>query len=183
MRDWRPEHLIVRIDRTDPSKNIVRGFLAYEKLLAHHPELKGRVQFWAFLQPSRQDVAAYRNYVRRVRKILSDLDYQTYLGLFENMVLHEPMFPELLIYLDCQPETAMARIRRRGRPMEQGVKLDYLKALQQAYYEFLDEMKTFGVSVLKVDWDEFMPLSQLVGTVRKHRESLPPQPAARAYFR
>src|SRR5207247_550670 len=36
LRDWRPEHLIVRIDRTDPSKNIVRGFLAYEKLLAHH---------------------------------------------------------------------------------------------------------------------------------------------------
>src|SRR5207245_10879711 len=38
LRDWRREHLIVRIDRTDPSKNIVRGFLAYAKLLAHHPE-------------------------------------------------------------------------------------------------------------------------------------------------
>src|SRR5881396_22328 len=67
LRDWRPEHLIVRIDRTDPSKNIVRGFLAYEKLLAHHPELKGRVQFWAFLQPSRQDVALYRDYLRLIR--------------------------------------------------------------------------------------------------------------------
>ena len=67
LRDWRPEHLIVRIDRTDPSKNIVRGFLAYEKLLVYHPELKGRVQFWAFLQPSRQDVAAYREYLRLVR--------------------------------------------------------------------------------------------------------------------
>jgi len=67
LRDWRPEHLIVRIDRTDPSKNIVRGFLAYEKLLAHHPELRGRVQFWAFLQPSRQDVAVYRDYLRLIR--------------------------------------------------------------------------------------------------------------------
>src|SRR2546427_7503133 len=69
LRDWRPEHLIVRIDRTDPSKNIVRGFLAYEKLLAHHPELEGRVQFWAFLQPSRQDVAADRHYLRKVRQV------------------------------------------------------------------------------------------------------------------
>lgn len=76
LREWRPEHLIVRIDRTDPSKNIVRGFLAYEKLLAHHPELKGRVQFWAFLQPSRQDVAAYRNYVRRVRQTVQRINAQ-----------------------------------------------------------------------------------------------------------
>jgi trehalose 6-phosphate synthase len=76
LRDWRPEHLIVRIDRTDPSKNIVRGFLAYEKLLAHHPELRGRVQFWAFLQPSRLDVAVYRNYVRRVRQVVQRINAQ-----------------------------------------------------------------------------------------------------------
>ena len=76
MREWRPEHLIVRIDRTDPSKNIVRGFLSYEKLLVHHPELKGRVQFWAFLQPSRQDVALYRNYVRKVRQTVARINAQ-----------------------------------------------------------------------------------------------------------
>ncbi len=76
LREWRPQHLIVRIDRTDPSKNIVRGFLAYEKLLAHHPELKGRVQFWAFLQPSRQDVAVYRNYVRKVRQVVQRINAQ-----------------------------------------------------------------------------------------------------------
>jgi trehalose 6-phosphate synthase len=76
LRDWRPKRLIVRIDRTDPSKNIVRGFLAYEKLLAHHPELAGEVQFWAFLQPSRQDVALYRTYLRRVRQVASRINAQ-----------------------------------------------------------------------------------------------------------
>jgi len=76
LRDWRPQHLIVRIDRTDPSKNIVRGFLAYEKLLLHHPELRGKVQFWAFLQPSRQDVAIYRTYVRRVRQVVQRINGQ-----------------------------------------------------------------------------------------------------------
>ena len=65
---WRPPQLIVRIDRTDPSKNIVRGFIAYEKLLRYHPELKGQVQFWAFLQPSRQDVAIYSRYLRQIRQ-------------------------------------------------------------------------------------------------------------------
>jgi trehalose 6-phosphate synthase len=65
---WRPPQLIVRIDRTDPSKNIVRGFIAYEKLLRYHPELHGKVQFWAFLQPSRQDVAVYVRYLRQIRQ-------------------------------------------------------------------------------------------------------------------
>ena len=64
---WKPEKLIVRVDRTDPTKNIIRGFLAYERMLIIHPDLKGRVQFWAFLQPSRQDVAAYREYLERIR--------------------------------------------------------------------------------------------------------------------
>jgi trehalose 6-phosphate synthase len=63
---WRPEKLIVRVDRTDPAKNLVRGFLAYERLLEDHPEHHGRVALWAFLQPSRQDVDAYRDYLKVV---------------------------------------------------------------------------------------------------------------------
>src|SRR5256886_15467882 len=68
LKTWRPPFLIARIDRTDPSKNIVRGFISYEKLLRYHPELRGQVQFWAFLQPSRQDVAVYSRYVRQIRQ-------------------------------------------------------------------------------------------------------------------
>ena len=65
---WRPRHLIVRVDRADPSKNIVRGFLAYERMLAEHRELWGEVVFWAFLQPTRQDVPVYREYLQHVRE-------------------------------------------------------------------------------------------------------------------
>ena len=67
IESWRPEKLIVRVDRTDPSKNVVRGFLAYEKLIKSHPELRRKVQFWAFMQPSRQDVPDYRDYLKRIR--------------------------------------------------------------------------------------------------------------------
>ncbi len=67
IQGWRPPKLIVRVDRTDPAKNIVRGFLAYERLLREHRELHGEVVFWAFLQPSRQDITAYRDYVASVR--------------------------------------------------------------------------------------------------------------------
>ncbi len=68
LRRQRSEKLIVRVDRTDPSKNIVRGFLAYELLLRRHPELHRSVQFFAFLQPSRQDIAAYRDYLGAITR-------------------------------------------------------------------------------------------------------------------
>jgi trehalose 6-phosphate synthase len=70
----RPQKLIVRVDRTDPAKNIVRGFLAYELLLRRHPELHRTVQFFAFLQPSRQDIAAYREYLGMITRTASRIN-------------------------------------------------------------------------------------------------------------
>ncbi|MCW2974575.1 MAG: Trehalose-6-phosphate synthase [Thermoleophilia bacterium] len=59
--------LIVRVDRTDPSKNIVRGFEAYRLLLTEHPELHGNVAMFCQLDPSRQDIAEYVDYLAQVK--------------------------------------------------------------------------------------------------------------------
>jgi trehalose 6-phosphate synthase len=64
----RPERLILRVDRTDPSKNIVRGFRAYELLLEEHPELHGRVSMLALLDPSRQDIPEYSEYMGAIQR-------------------------------------------------------------------------------------------------------------------
>ena len=66
---WRPEQLIYRVDRMDLSKNIIRGFFGYERLLQAHPEWRGRVVFWALLQKTRQDVPQYREYARQVVQV------------------------------------------------------------------------------------------------------------------
>ena len=58
--------LVLRVDRTDPSKNIVRGFRAFGTMLEQHPELVGKVTFLALLQPSRQDVPEYSNYLAEI---------------------------------------------------------------------------------------------------------------------
>jgi trehalose 6-phosphate synthase len=58
----RPEKLVVRVDRTDPSKNIVRGFRAFGILLDEHPEWRGRVKLLARLDPSRETIAEYVAY-------------------------------------------------------------------------------------------------------------------------
>ncbi len=64
----RPEALVVRVDRTDPSKNIVRGFRAFALFLEQHPEWHGRVTFLALLDPSRQDVPAYAAYLAAIER-------------------------------------------------------------------------------------------------------------------
>jgi trehalose 6-phosphate synthase len=58
--------LLLRVDRTDPSKNIVRGFEAFGLLLDEHPEYAERVVFLALLQPSRQDVPEYADYLTEI---------------------------------------------------------------------------------------------------------------------
>jgi trehalose 6-phosphate synthase len=75
--------LVLRVDRTDPSKNIVRGFQAFGLMLETHPELAGKVRFLALLQPSRMDVPEYDAYigsigaeVARINARHDDLDHE-----------------------------------------------------------------------------------------------------------
>jgi trehalose 6-phosphate synthase len=60
------DQTIVRIDRVEPSKNIVRGFQAFDLLLREHPEYRGRVKFLAFLVPSRLSVEEYGRYLEEI---------------------------------------------------------------------------------------------------------------------
>jgi trehalose 6-phosphate synthase len=64
----RPEFLVVRVDRTDPSKNVVRGFRAFDLYLDAHPEMHGRVGMLALLDPSRQDIPEYSEYLGAIQR-------------------------------------------------------------------------------------------------------------------
>ncbi|REE96402.1 alpha,alpha-trehalose-phosphate synthase (UDP-forming) [Thermomonospora umbrina] len=65
--------LIVRIDRTELSKNIVRGLAAYRELLTKYPEWRGRVVHLAFAYPSRHDLPEYREYTAAVRRMAAEI--------------------------------------------------------------------------------------------------------------
>jgi len=66
--------LLLRVDRTDLSKNVVRGFLAYGRMLELHPEMKGEVTFLAQLQPSRTDVPEYAAYMEAVGRTAEEVN-------------------------------------------------------------------------------------------------------------
>ena len=55
--------LLLRIDRIEPSKNIVRGFQAFDSLLELYPEHRENVMFLALLVPSRMGVDEYKDYL------------------------------------------------------------------------------------------------------------------------
>ncbi|MFC8505190.1 trehalose-6-phosphate synthase [Streptomyces sp. NPDC057411] len=65
---------IVRVDRTELSKNIPRGLLAYRELLTAHPEWRGQVVHLASAYPSRQDLEVYRTYTASVRELAEEIN-------------------------------------------------------------------------------------------------------------
>ena len=54
--------LVLRVDRVELSKNLLRGFWAFEELLENRPELEGRVVMLALAYPSREGLADYLSY-------------------------------------------------------------------------------------------------------------------------
>ncbi|QFZ75671.1 trehalose-6-phosphate synthase [Streptomyces fagopyri] len=86
--DGRARRAIVRVDRTELSKNIVRGLLAYRQLLEDRPEWRERVVHVAFAYPSRQDLAVYRDYTAAVRTLADEINSEYGTPGWTPVVLH-----------------------------------------------------------------------------------------------
>lgn len=69
-----PGQLLVRVDRMDLSKNTVRGFEAYGRMLERHPEMREQVTFLARVQPSREDVPEYAEYDEAVQETVEEIN-------------------------------------------------------------------------------------------------------------
>lgn len=65
--------LIGRVDRTELSKNVWRGLLAYRELLRTRPEWHGRVVHAVYNNPSREDLPAYREYTARLERLAEEI--------------------------------------------------------------------------------------------------------------
>jgi trehalose 6-phosphate synthase len=66
--------IILRVDRLEPTKNILRGLAAFDLLLDQHPDLCGKVRFVMMLVPSRESVRRYRDYARRVNRLVQRIN-------------------------------------------------------------------------------------------------------------
>lgn len=105
---------------------------------------------------------------------LHNLEWQTYEALYSEFMSVPHMQPTALVYLDVSPHTALRRIRKRARPSEEKITLDYLISLGEAYQRLLDEIEgghhawSRGLQVLKVAWSEDdMPIEPVVEQIKR----------------
>jgi trehalose 6-phosphate synthase len=72
----RREHMILRVDRADLSKNVLRGFAAFDLFLTQHPEYVEKVSFIAHLMPSRTDVPEYAEYLEKIEALVAVVNHR-----------------------------------------------------------------------------------------------------------
>ncbi|MCI0784642.1 MAG: trehalose-6-phosphate synthase [Chloroflexi bacterium] len=68
------EKTILRVDRSEPSKNIIRGLRAHELLLERYPEFRGSVNFLQLLVPSRSDLGVYQTYTDEIFELVDSIN-------------------------------------------------------------------------------------------------------------
>jgi deoxyadenosine kinase len=95
---------------------------------------------------------------------ISELDFTTYRKLFSDMTnfLHRP---DIIVYLDVDPQVAKQRILARGRECEKDLPVEYLVKLREGYEEWLTDIGR-RVPVLRLDWSEFIDPKLVAGQVR-----------------
>lgn len=94
--------LIVRTDRSDPSKNIIRGFYGYDTLLRKHPELKGKVTFLAFLYPTRESIREYQEYKVAIEETVRGINERHKTDSWQPIRLRiQDNYPESVAALTC----------------------------------------------------------------------------------
>jgi trehalose 6-phosphate synthase len=72
----RRDYMILRVDRADLSKNVLRGFSAFDLFLEQHPEFIERITFMAQLMPSRTDVPQYAEYLERIEALVAVVNHR-----------------------------------------------------------------------------------------------------------
>ena len=86
---------------------------------------------------------------------LNELDYQTYLSVFNLLIPTLPV-PSMLIYLRCPVDVLMARIHQRARDIESSISADYLALLESYYDEWMQTFDACPVLTIKTDDLDFV---------------------------
>lgn len=102
---------------------------------------------------------------------MTDDEFSTYSTLLSNMLEHAKN-PSLLVYIDCDLQTAMERIQKRGREMEQSVDEVYWKRLNQKYkqwYDTYDVSNKFSIDANSYHPDNKEDIDRIASIIQSHQ--------------
>jgi deoxyadenosine kinase len=120
-------------------------------------------------RPAIQDRTIYEDAV--FAKMLSDnglmdpRDYRTYLDLFRHMS-NFMCKPNVIIYLDVDPEESKRRVEERSRGVESGITQDYLAALHAEYEIFVADISKV-VPLIRVSWNEYHDVQEMAEVIKR----------------
>ena len=97
--------------------------------------------------------------------LMDERDYRTYSELFRHMS-NFMCKPNVIVYLDVDPELSRERIRARGRAIEGSVSLEYLQALYEGYEAFVKDISRL-IPVIRVDYDRFATAEEMAQVIRR----------------
>jgi deoxyadenosine kinase len=97
--------------------------------------------------------------------LMDERDYRTYLQLLRHMS-NFMCRPNVIVYLDLQPETSMERVRERNRGVESGLTLDYLKALHAEYEKFIHDISRM-IPVIRVSWEQYRDADEMAAVIER----------------
>ena len=97
--------------------------------------------------------------------LMDPRDYRTYVELFRHMS-NFMCRPNVIVYLDVPPEVSHHRIAARGRDIEGGISLEYLRALHQGYQEFVDDISR-TTPVIRVDYQRFATAEEMAKVIER----------------
>jgi len=97
-------------------------------------------------------------------------DYETYLSLFNNMANFMKR-PNIIVHLDVTPEESLRRINLRSRDCESNVSIGFLRALHEAYEEFIEDVAR-AIPVIKVSYEEFQTAEAMAARIKTEYENI-----------
>jgi deoxyadenosine kinase len=96
--------------------------------------------------------------------LMDERDYRTYVDLFRNMS-NFMCKPNVIVYLDVNPEVSFRRIQDRARGVESGITIKYLQALYAGYEEFIEEISRV-IPVIRVDYERFATAREMAQVIQ-----------------
>lgn len=120
-------------------------------------------------RPAVQDRTIYEDSV--FAKMLSDAglmeprDYRTYVELFRQMS-NFMCKPNVIIYLDVDPETSFERVQERRRQAEKGITKEYLKALYAEYENFVRDISRL-IPLIRVSWNQYRDVEEMAQVIKR----------------
>lgn len=84
-------------------------------------------------------------------KLMSELEYNLYIKWYDEVILTTSP-PDLIIWLDVSPKTALRRGKVRKRKIESGVSIEYLQGLEEEYKKLLPQLRK-KIPIIEIKWD------------------------------